>query len=366
MRSYEQVKSIFEENGCKLLDSEYKNSKTKMRYIAACGHEHEIALDNFLAGKGRVCKACRYKRQSESLKHSYEYVSGYFENEGCKLLDNVYTDASHTKIRYIARCGHENKVTFNKFVNGVGRICNKCSKSIKYDFDEVFAEFEKRGCTLLEDSYENCKVQMRYIATCGHESTVSFDELKNAKSVTLRCRKCQKINHYDLEDVKRIFEENGCKLLSTDYRISDDRLEYIAQCGHKASIKFSKFLTGQGRKCKKCCKPSGKDHWKFDENLTEDDRKARDFQNGEIRKFREMAFKRDNYTCQICHDGKGGNLEAHHLESWDANIEKRFDLNNLVTLCKDCHKAFHKEYGFGNNTKTQYNDFIKAMEIPRA
>ena len=85
MRSYEQVKSIFEENGCKLLDSEYKNSKTKMRYIAACGHEHEITLDNFLAGKGRVCKACRYKRQSESLKYSYEYVSGYFENEGLEV-----------------------------------------------------------------------------------------------------------------------------------------------------------------------------------------------------------------------------------------------------------------------------------------
>lgn len=366
MRSYSQVKTIFEENGCRLLESEYINTKTKMRYIAQCGHEHEITLDNFLAGKGRVCKACRYKAQSESMKHTYEYVREYFKNEGCELLEKEYVDASHTKMRYIARCGHVNKITFNKFVCGVGRVCNRCSKSIRYEYDDVFAAFEKRGCTLLEDSYINCKVPMKYIATCGHESVISFDEFQNAKAVTLKCKKCQKIKHYSYDEVKQIFSDNGCELLSRDYAVTDDRLEYIAQCGHKTSIRFSKFLVGQGRKCNKCCKPSGANHWKFNPVLTDEDRKARGIQNGKIKAYRAEVFKRDNYTCQICHNNKGGNLEAHHLNSWNSNIDERYEANNMITLCKDCHKAFHMEYGFGNNTREQFNEFKKVMEIPRA
>ena len=37
-----------------------------------------------------------------------------------------------------------------------------------------------------------------------------------------------------------------------------------------------------------------------------------------------------------------------------------YDPDNIVTLCKKCHTDFHKEYGFGNNTLEQYNEFVKS------
>lgn len=29
-----------------------------------------------------------------------------------------------------------------------------------------------------------------------------------------------------------------------------------------------------------------------------------------------------------------------------------------VTLCEDCHKTFHKKYGYKNNTSQQFKEFM--------
>jgi hypothetical protein len=71
------------------------------------------------------------------------------------------------------------------------------------------------------------------------------------------------------------------------------------------------------------------------------------------------CFIRDDFTCQKCNT-KGGNLNAHHLNSWKFFPEQRYSLDNLVTLCTTCHKAFHDTYGNGHkqsNTVQQYLEF---------
>lgn len=57
--------------------------------------------------------------------------------------------------------------------------------------------------------------------------------------------------------------------------------------------------------------------------------------------WRTNVFKRDKYTCQSCGQ-VGGNLNAHHIEHWKNNKEKRFNLNNGQTLCFECHVQVHK------------------------
>lgn len=359
MRTYEQVKRIFEDNGCTLLEKNYKNNSTKMRYIAQCGHEHSITLSNFMAGKGRVCKKCRYKKVSKKNSYSYQYVYDYFEKERCYLITKEYRSANDQKLEYIAQCGHTNYMTFTKFKEGGGRVCGKCSRSVKYEYDYVVEAFENKDCLLLEDTYVNGKTKMKYIAQCGHESTISFDVFLNAKAASLKCKKCQKVTHYSYDDVKRYFSRNNCELLSTNYINGDQKLEYIPECGHKTTISFYKFLAGQGRVCPKCAKPRGERHHAYNPDLTDEDRLQRDMQNGELKKLRMEAYKRDHYTCQICQNNKGGNLEAHHIVGWSKDESLRFKLDNLITLCKKCHKEFHHLYGYGNNTKEQFEDFKK-------
>jgi 5-methylcytosine-specific restriction endonuclease McrA len=81
--------------------------------------------------------------------------------------------------------------------------------------------------------------------------------------------------------------------------------------------------------------------------------------------WREDVFRRDKFTCQACGDNTGGNLEAHHPDSWDEHKEKRFDVDNGVTLCEPCHKAFHDSWGYGGNTRKQFDEWItsKAVQV---
>lgn len=70
-----------------------------------------------------------------------------------------------------------------------------------------------------------------------------------------------------------------------------------------------------------------------------------EFRNGlEYKKWRLAVFERDCFTCQSC--GKsGGKLNAHHIERYRSNIERRTDINNGITLCEKCHRELHKEEG---------------------
>lgn len=60
-----------------------------------------------------------------------------------------------------------------------------------------------------------------------------------------------------------------------------------------------------------------------------------------LRNWRNSVFKRDNYICKIC--GKKGEIHAHHIEYFSSNHEKRYDINNGITLCVKCHGRQHNK-----------------------
>ena len=63
-------------------------------------------------------------------------------------------------------------------------------------------------------------------------------------------------------------------------------------------------------------------------------------------------YARDNYRCRRCGSAhvKGHPLHAHHVAAWAGNPDARFDLDNIVTLCKPCHNWVHST----KNTKREY------------
>jgi hypothetical protein len=70
-----------------------------------------------------------------------------------------------------------------------------------------------------------------------------------------------------------------------------------------------------------------------------------------MKEWKMSVLKRDNYTCQKC-GKKSGDLNIHHIISLSSLIRKYkikncqeslkykevYDINNGITLCKDCHR----------------------------
>lgn len=80
----------------------------------------------------------------------------------------------------------------------------------------------------------------------------------------------------------------------------------------------------------------GKDHPRYKGNKRTDATRNQ----YPYKKWRWDVFKRDNFTCQICFK-RGGRLHAHHIKHWAEYPELRFELDNGLTLCVDCHSNLH-------------------------
>lgn len=66
---------------------------------------------------------------------------------------------------------------------------------------------------------------------------------------------------------------------------------------------------------------------------------------GEGKKFLKGILKRDDYRCQRCSAPKRGkrSLHVHHIKPWAGNPSLRFDQENVITLCRDCHHWVHSK-----------------------
>lgn len=55
------------------------------------------------------------------------------------------------------------------------------------------------------------------------------------------------------------------------------------------------------------------------------------------KQWRRDVFERDNWTCRDCRV-RGGVLHAHHIKPKSIYPELMFDVDNGLTLCRECHK----------------------------
>lgn len=68
-----------------------------------------------------------------------------------------------------------------------------------------------------------------------------------------------------------------------------------------------------------------------------------------------IILNKYNNMCNICHSKDS--LEAHHLNAKSSFPEQRYDINNGVCLCHSCHMDFHRMYGSGKNTISDFMEY---------
>jgi len=68
--------------------------------------------------------------------------------------------------------------------------------------------------------------------------------------------------------------------------------------------------------------------------------------------YRFEALKRDNFSCQECGvKRRDQELDVHHIRPLSRGGTN--ELDNLITLCKECHKNKHRKYEGHSLSKSQ-------------
>lgn len=127
-------------------------------------------------------------------------------------------------------------------------------------------------------------------------------------------------------------------------------------CGKPLMRRASRLEIRPNPICSKECRAVLQHRLSYDESIPDEVRQTDRNYFPENRVFIKSVMHRDNYKCQVC-GREGGELEVHHLNGFNWDIDNRFNPDNGITLCKSCHKDFHKVYGRGNNTLQQFNEY---------
>ncbi len=121
-------------------------------------------------------------------------------------------------------------------------------------------------------------------------------------------------------------------------------------CGNIFYTKQVRIKMGKGRFCSRECYNfhrvgvyAGERHHKWKGGVTPEHKAIRG--SFEYRQWRNKVFERDAFQCQKCfaHSCKGSKafLHPHHVLAFSKHPDRRFDVDNGITLCKACHREHH-------------------------
>ena len=354
----------------KILSDKYIDNKTKLKCKCLIdGYEWEAVWSSLQRGTG--CPKC-----SGNLPDTIEEIKNKLAkiNPNIQILSNEYIKNS---IKLHCKCkidGHEWYAKWGNLRHGTGcPICGKKSKDekLRLTMKEIKFRLQKinPNIEILSNEYKNneTKLHCRCLID-NYEWYAKWQNLYQGEGCYICGLKTIKEKQmFSLEEIKeklKIINPN-VKIISDEY--TGAKKNITCEClidGNVWDSNWDKLCQGVG--CPICGirNNSGENHYHYNPNLTDEEReKGRIILGKSMENWRQKVFKKDNYTCQCCRNRSSKNnkviLNAHHLNGYNWDKEHRVDVDNGVTLCEDCHKEFHLLYGYGYNTKEQYEEWIE-------
>ena len=121
---------------------------------------------------------------------------------------------------------------------------------MKKTIEEVQKVFEKSGCKLIEKVYKNNRTPMSYVCFCGNTSKISLDNFQRGR----RCKKCR--SRFLAEKFKLKQSEVADIFeeqgceLIGEYSNANKPVAYRCRCGCLSKIRLSDFKISP--RCKQC------------------------------------------------------------------------------------------------------------------
>ncbi len=270
--------------------------------------------------------------------------------EGQKIKD------SETKVKLkCSNCDNsfwENRENIRQYVRRNDEYkCPYCQqKQTRWNYNLVKEYFKKQGCELLADEYINYKKPLKYRCECGNVSYISLSNFR----IGQRCKKCgierrAAKKKYSYEEVKKVFEKHGAKLLSKKYIHYEKKLKFKCKCGHISHKSFYNFR--RFPRCNNCVDNSKgetlikvwleKNNLKYSREYTFDDLKS---EKNKYYKFDFALFDNDKLYYLIEYDGRQhyevrpdnyfGGKERLKKQKENDKIKNNYCIKNNISLLR--------------------------------
>lgn len=252
--TFEFVKDEFIRlKGYELLETEYINNSTPMRY--RCPHhpneETYITYNSLRTGHG--CDFC-----GGTVKFTFEFVYGEFEKVGYKLLETEYID-SRTSMRY--QCpfhpNEELKISYHALKNG--QRCKLCYLNNPKLTNKQYAEKIKNKNLIPLEQYIDTNTNIKHLCLiCNYEF---YDNPHHIGAKNWKCDSCFPNNLAVVVGINDMWTTNPdlAKLLvnSEDgYKYSygsEKRVDFkCPDCGNIIKDKSIKKINDRGLSCPIC------------------------------------------------------------------------------------------------------------------
>ena len=337
----EYVKQKIKElhSGCEVLDQEYINSKTKLNIICENGHNLTVSY-NELKNK-KWCAEC-YGNKKGTIEVVFNFIKNNYPE--AKLISTEYINYK-SKLDLICEKGHSFKITCSDLKKGYW--CAECAGNKKHTIEDVlkFIKINYPKAKLLSTEYIYYKTKLNLICESGHSFKLSYDHIKRG----VWCSECSNCKKNTIEDVISFIKNNHpkAKLLSTEYKNNNTKLNLICEKGHDFNITYKHLKRGVW--CPTCFgnkKKTIKDVIIF---INKKHSKAKVISNIYVNSISKLDL--------ICENGHNFKISYNNIKigQWcsECSGKKKKTIKDVIILIKKNHpeaKLLSKEYK-NNNTK---------------
>lgn len=360
-----EARSRLKEKGLELLE-DYKGNKA-LHKIRCIKHncENNSSLGGIFRGVNSGCKKCKAEYLHEKHSLSSKEIEKFCNTRGIKLLEKYIN--SRVKLKFLCLKHNEVHSTSMGYLRSGGYLvcCGKeiTKEKLTYTIEQVKRFAEEKNYEFLDNNYNGCYAKHNF--RCRKHNEVHQSSIYSIKGGTsLKCCHHEKLvngKRHSIEYVKSECEKRGFIYLNSEYDGCGSKNIFKCMRHNKEYLStVSAILAGEGLKCCQKEKLSGSGNGNYNPKLTDQERiNKRNIQGKDYSSWRKQIYKKNNYQCVKC-GGGSGKLNAHHIFNWRDFPEKRFDIDNGITLCKKCHILFHKLFGNKKNTNIELDLFIKG------
>ena len=291
-------------------------------------------------------------------KLTKDEVDKYCQSNDIRFIDDEYVSNAFKHRWYCNKCCRTVTQRLDKIkrANGTLKCCSRTLASV----NKAYSIAEKFNLIFHRESFINATGVTMW--TCPLHGTFDYplsfsNNLAVNSSICSQCR----TEHLDSKlhkDILKLKEIVPNVTFIDSRRYKSSVISYKWKCeihNYETTSRYYLILRNKRLKCCSLKSRSGANHHNWNPSISDEKRIAKRHYSKSFN-WSKKVRARDKWACVLCGDDKKS--VAHHLYSYMAHPEHRYDVNNGVTLCRFHHVDFHKKYG----TTTTPDDFNSYKE----